>query len=356
VSTSILKWLECDHRIILQQQSITSQLHFLFIISHTNMEFFAREMQDVVRILFPDDDNKRQRCTPNSMNNKKKKRLKRSSVSISLRTPTPLREVRNIVQMTTTNSLTDNLSVASSFISNKSSAMDTKIRKVNFDASTFQRTFFSALSKYPPNTQYLLIQDVVLSTEEDSMMDDSSSTTGSKEEEMEIPLESLSSDEIGTLRVIMMPPKRQAVMQRMNNLLLGDSMSNGLYSLDQQHHHIVHRPSFWYQVLQRANAFKREYASTVNSSDRFDMMFGFTWCLATNPAWLTQHARGWKGEQMVSSLAIRWKNLLKYDSVQLGILDDEFSFPALICFLDNFKAAVESTETYGEPKMRFDYI
>lgn len=347
------------------------------------MDSFAREMQDVVRTLFPEEvDNKRQRnirtSTPNSINRKKKKRRKRrSSVSLCVRTLTPtstLVEVRNVAsdQMSATSTdimLTSN-DIDLFLSSNPNSKVDKeqKLMVTNNYASDFHRDFFSALSNYPSRTEYLLIQDIVLNNngEDDNINCDLSmsdfSTVGSNiDQEMEIPLESLSPKEIKTLRIMMMPPRRLSALHRMRLLLLDRSQSTcGRLQthdegLSRQYYHDSHDPSFWYRVLQRYSLFKNEYSSTVDLKDRLDMIFGFTWHLAQHPQWMTQHARGWRGELMVSSLAIRWRNLLKYDPAQIGIHDDKFSLPALICFLDNFKTAVEKTEMYGDPKMVFDY-
>ena len=87
------------------------------------------------------------------------------------------------------------------------------------------------------------------------------------------------------------------------------------------------------------------------------MLFGFNYNLSRNRRWLTHNGRGWGGEKMITGLALRWKHLLKYSTEHIIMeLDWEFSHPAVLYFVENFKITVETAEMFGNPKLRFDYI
>ena len=162
----------------------------------------------------------------------------------------------------------------------------------------------------------------------------------------EISLASLSKKQVDKIRVMMVTPKRQQVMDDMGRMILGPKF--GLKRFN-------YPPGFWYTVLRCHHTFQKEYGKEKELANCFDMLFGFTYHLSKHPRWLTHHGRAWGGEKMVANLGKNWKDLLKNSSTnQLG-LDDEFSLPAAIFFLEEFKTTVESAEMYGDPKLKFNF-
>ena len=58
---------------------------------------------------------------------------------------------------------------------------------------------------------------------------------------------------------------------------------------------------------------------------------------------------------MVSTLARHWRDLLqRHFPEELG-LDRDFSYPAVLAFLRNFKKQIESIDVFGSEPIRFDY-
>jgi hypothetical protein len=209
--------------------------------------------------------------------------------------------------------------------------------KIKTPTYIFLGRFTNVLEHYPDGTDYLVIQDATINRY-------CNDKTKTKVEE--VSLNSLSVEQLDTIRVMVITPERKRVMDDMGRLLLGSKFKRKQFN---------YGPGFWYSVLRSYATFKQSYAAEKDISTRFDMLFGFTYCLSKHPRWATQHGRGWGGEKMVAGIAMRWKHLLKYPTIQLG-MDEEFSYPALLHFLSDFKTFVESAEMYGDPKLQFNHI
>jgi hypothetical protein len=201
----------------------------------------------------------------------------------------------------------------------------------------FQERFSHVLSFYPANSDYLVIRDAILDEDDNNDMDSDSSR--------DVPVTLLTMEQLNTIRVLVVTPKRQKTMDEMGRLILGPKFGRQQFN---------YGPGFWYTVLRSYSSFKHIFAAEKDIATRFDLLFGFTRYLAIHTRWLTHHGRGWGGEKMVDGLAGRWKRMLQYSARHLE-LDEEFSLPAVLCFLEEFKATVETAEMYGDPPLQFDH-
>ncbi|MGK3736519.1 MAG: hypothetical protein ACI90V_003361 [Bacillariaceae sp.] len=308
--------------------------------------FDFHDMNNVVRRLFQEVDEN------HDVNNKRK----RSSVFCAL-SPSPLREIPIQTNNTTTqNGLQprqllpekenyhDNVSSFSTkqgivsevggrdrtiplpFVNQSSNPFPLNCSSKS-PAEVFLNRLADVLSdQYPPDTNHMVLRDTI--------------------DVDFIPLNSLSETQIGTIRVMMIPNKRKKTMDGMGRLILGAN-----FDRDQPNY----VQGFWYSVLRSYDTFKQIYAAEKHVTERFDMLFGFSYNLFKNQRWLTHNGRGWGGEKMIVGLALRWKHVLKYSPEKIG-LDQEFSYPAVLWFVEEFKLAVENAEMYGNPKLKFDYI
>jgi hypothetical protein len=219
----------------------------------------------------------------------------------------------------------------------KSSSVANPNTECASSANDFLEHFDYVLTKrYAEGTDFLLIRDVIFSDDDDNR-DGASS---------EINLDELSNEQLTTIRVLIVPIQRQETMDQMGKLILGTNFGRNNIPYDR---------NFWFSVLKSYDTFKMFYAQ--ESSDlatRFNLLFGFTFHLSNHPHWMNHHARGWGGEKMVSGLANKWKQLMRCLPGHMG-LDIEYSYPAVLCFLEEFKTTVESVNTYGDPKLQFDY-
>lgn len=108
-------------------------------------------------------------------------------------------------------------------------------------------------------------------------------------------------------------------------------------------------------VVDYFESFKLAYAKTRDHSKKVDSLIAVTLALYKYRGWMYRLDRGLGRSKMVESLATRWKNLLSTKSPEEMGLDTEFSFPAVLTLLEDFKRVVEAAPTYGDPKVAFKY-
>jgi hypothetical protein len=108
-------------------------------------------------------------------------------------------------------------------------------------------------------------------------------------------------------------------------------------------------------VVDHFESFKAAYAKTRDHRKKVDSLLAVTMALHKYRGWMYRLDRGLGRSKMVESLATRWKNLLSTKTPMEMGLDEEFSFPAVMALLQDFKRTVESAPTYGDPKMVFKF-
>ncbi|KAL3906817.1 MAG: hypothetical protein SGARI_003830 [Bacillariaceae sp.] len=319
------------------------------------MDTFASDLACVVRNLFPEE---------NGGGGAKNKR-KRNSIFAAL-SPSPARGLRNVPKSNGTDATagtastcsTKGLSVSESLLDERPDSevkknlfMDEEEEDSEFEdeeddeyalptspSAIFQERFANVLSYYPANSDYLVIRDAIIDEE---IHDDADSNSSH-----EVPITSLTMEQLNTIRVLVVTPIRQERMDEMGRLILGSKFG--------EQNQFSYGPGFWYTVLRSYAQFKTIFGTEKDVGTRFDLIFGFTRYLSMHTRWLTHHGRKWGGESMISGLALRWKHMLQYSAKELE-LDEEFSLPAVLCFLEEFQTTVESAEMYGDPPLRFDY-
>lgn len=108
-------------------------------------------------------------------------------------------------------------------------------------------------------------------------------------------------------------------------------------------------------VLRDFDAFDRRFVTITDEKTKFDVLFGFSFAIKMYSGWMFRYECKGKREKMIANLAKHWRRLLgKFKAVELGC-DLEFSYPALLTFLDGFKRQVESIETFNQRPIKFDY-
>ncbi|KAG7342089.1 hypothetical protein IV203_007181 [Nitzschia inconspicua] len=319
------------------------------------MDSFAMDMACVVRRLFPEEEDMDVRCLGGA-------KRKRNSVFTAL-SPSPLREIRNIPKSKGTDTTARTSSTSKGFLDINEGigrqGEGSEIKKNLFEdeeeddesefdddddtdvgpkspSEIFSDRFMHVLSYYPSDSEYIVIRDAILDPDNETM---------EALDPCQVPLSSISMEQVETIRLMIVTPTRMQTMEDMGKLILGPKFGRQSVSSG---------PGFWYSVLRSYLSFKQLFATEESTPRRFDMLLGFTYYLAEYPRWISHHGRGWGGEKMVAGLAMRWKHMLKYSAREL-LLDEEFSLPATLCLLDEFQAAVESAEMYGDPPLLFTY-
>jgi hypothetical protein len=95
---------------------------------------------------------------------------------------------------------------------------------------------------------------------------------------------------------------------------------------------------------------KRYLEETLTWPERTDMLLAFTEKLKDLDPW-TNDAE-WKGQGIISSLAMLWKDALQYRPCDLG-LDPEFSYPGVLALLENLRGILK--EAGANPPLLFSY-
>lgn len=152
-----------------------------------------------------------------------------------------------------------------------------------------------------------------------------------------VHVSTLSREQVGRLRLLIVDDKRRAVListLRFYSMLPYNGQSG---------------------VVDHFESFKSMYTKTRDHRKKLDGLLAVTLALRKYSGWMYILDRGLGRSKMVESLATRWKNLLSTRTPEELGLDTEFSYPAVLTLLQDFKRTVESAPTYGDPKMLFKY-
>jgi hypothetical protein len=152
-----------------------------------------------------------------------------------------------------------------------------------------------------------------------------------------IPVSTLSREQVGRLRLLIVSDKRRDVL----------ISTLRFYSMLPYHGRDT--------VFDHFESFKSTYAKTRDHRKKLDVLLAVTMALHKHRGWMYRMDRGLGRSKMVESLATRWKNLLSTKTPEELALDPEFSYPAVLMLLQDFKRTVEAAPTYGDPRMLFKY-
>ena len=149
-------------------------------------------------------------------------------------------------------------------------------------------------------------------------------------------------EQMASLRFVLITQSRADKLDEMREFVLGDQAHDGI---------LMFNTSFSYGIRDGFYDFKgRRYAKAKTFSEKFDLLFAYTYNLKEYDVWMQDNEGDMDG--MVRDLAKMWKALLKKDNATLGI-DPEYTRPGILELLESFKEAVEESET--EPPLKFMY-
>jgi hypothetical protein len=153
----------------------------------------------------------------------------------------------------------------------------------------------------------------------------------------------LSQEQVDRLRIMVLPKRREEILVTyLDEFRTALQNEEGCNDADG-----VHRPS---------EAFDSRYIAITDEKDKFDLLFGFTYALKKNTGWMFRLESPGRIEEIFSSLANHWRRLLgRYKPEELGY-DREFSYPALLTFLEEFKRQAESNGKFYKYPIKFVYL
>jgi hypothetical protein len=152
----------------------------------------------------------------------------------------------------------------------------------------------------------------------------------------------LSQEQVGRLRIMVLPKRREEIL-----VSYLDRYRTSNQSVCVRNERV--------DVLRDFDAFDRRFITITDEKMKFDVLFGFTFAVKMFSEWMFRYECQRKREKKIASLAKHWRKLLgKFKPEELGC-DQEFSYPALLAFLEDFKRQTESIETFKQCPIKFDY-
>ena len=158
--------------------------------------------------------------------------------------------------------------------------------------------------------------------------------------EADINVCQLTREQVGRLRILIVPTRREEYMLAY------------IEFFDDKRSCLINSPA---TAARYFDGFKRRFKQARDVKEKFDLIFSFSFAMKKFSSWMhfPEFKRGL--EKMVSTLARHWRDLLqRHFPEELG-LDRDFSYPAVLAFLRNFKKQIESIDVFGSEPIRFDY-
>jgi len=154
----------------------------------------------------------------------------------------------------------------------------------------------------------------------------------------------LTSEQVGTLRYILITKNREKLLDEMRELVLGDQADSDFLMFNTSFSY--HVKGSFYQVLQ-----PRWKKLSKKPHERFDLLLAYTHNLFSYDVWVHDNEGDMDG--LVKDLAKMWKTLLQLTDAELGV-DADFTRPGVLSLLEQFQNLVESAES--EPPFKFKYL
>jgi hypothetical protein len=211
----------------------------------------------------------------------------------------------------------------------------TTITEIKEDETPY-KLFFIKLKKFAKEQKDVLapmmIKGVSKPREDDEDYDEDED-----EEETEEDKANYTQEQVETMRFILITKKRRDKLNEMNEFVLQDEE--------------VFNTAFSYRIRKSFPAMKRMRNKMKNWSDKFDLLFAYTYTVSQYNNWVQDNEGDMNG--VVDGLGRLWKHMLKKSDKELGI-DLEYTRPGILELLESFKKVIDSAD--AEPDYEFNYI
>lgn len=147
--------------------------------------------------------------------------------------------------------------------------------------------------------------------------------------------DSFTTEEVNSMRMIMMTENREKETELMQSELLGDQNDLFLVSFNTSFSNVVFNA--WTRVKRRL--------LRKTPAQKLDILISFTTLLREFDFWMNDNEGGM--DTMVKGLASAWKRLLKNDDKALG-WDLKYTKPGVMELLESFKKVIEDCPSYCE--------
>ncbi len=157
-----------------------------------------------------------------------------------------------------------------------------------------------------------------------------------EEEDEEEDNSNLTTEQMETLRFILLTDNRMHLLEEYRQLILGDQADGGI---------MMFNTSFSYEVLGSWDVCKRHLARK-SSSNKLDILIAYTHNIMEWDCWI--HDNEGDMGPLVKGLATVWRNLLKKnDDAALG-WDLEYTKPGVMEMLSQFKEKIDNMDSCFE--------
>ena len=145
-------------------------------------------------------------------------------------------------------------------------------------------------------------------------------------------------EDMANIRVVFATPQRIELMDKMEQMILGDQYGDGM---------LMFNTSFSYGVFASIEHVSAMCKSTQAWSSRFDTLFGYTFTLHKYDVWV--HDNEGMDLDFLSTLAALWSSVLVKTDTELGVVDP-YTRQGVLCLLGQFKELLNDA-----PEGPFDF-
>lgn len=165
----------------------------------------------------------------------------------------------------------------------------------------------------------------------------------SDEEETEDSKAKYTTEQMNSIRVIMINKSREKCFDDMRKLILKDQADDSF---------MMFSTSFSYDVLYSWEHLKKRVLARKSPSQKLDILIAYTQTLREYDVWMHDNEGGM--DVLVKGLAAQWKKLLKNSDDALG-WDLEYTKPGVMALLEMFQKDIHGMDE-GYDMGRFNYM
>lgn len=153
-------------------------------------------------------------------------------------------------------------------------------------------------------------------------------------------------------RVVMMTTARLAIIEDVEETMLGDQFKNSAASSDT----VSLEPlSCLITILDSwESQYSKMYQVAPGVAWKFNLLFAVTHTLKHYNTWALHKQMSYYFQIMIPELAKYWRELLAKPDEELKI-DSEYTRPGVLAVLEDLKAIIENADPGSHDKLRFDY-
>ncbi|KAL3934888.1 MAG: hypothetical protein SGBAC_009487 [Bacillariaceae sp.] len=219
------------------------------------------------------------------------------------------------------------------------SSVANKKKSKTEEAKTPYKIYFAAQTEFLNQNKHLLGQMLIKGISPAG----SESEDEEEQQQQQQDNSKYTTEQMNTLRCIMITQNRNDQLDQMQELILGDEANQSM---------MLFGTSFSYDVADSWATIKKKLARKT-PAQKLDMLMAYTYIIKRYDTWMHDNEGGM--EVLVKGLAGTWKKLLKDNSDEALGWDLEYTKPGILEMLAQFKSAVEGIASDHSGLGQFKY-